>query len=1556
MNLDWRNIRAINGSLQQGFEKLCVQLADAEKPDNSKFIATGNPDAGVECFAVLPRGSEWGWQAKYFPGPMETPQWRQLDDSVKTALDKHPSLVRYFVCAPLDLPDARIPGQTSARQRWEQRVAKWKGWAQERDMSVEFTWWGEHELTNILAKPRHIGRLQFWFGHLGLDNDWFRRRADEAVLAAGPRYTHEIHVDLPITHKLELFGRTESSLDDIKSLAIVIRRSLSAIASEGRQIEAPEASKQLSILTQAANTVVAELGSLEPLPAGEIPLKQLGLLADAAVVAADEAIDYLSKLDDTRQGRDASDHSSPIRRIVNDIRYLRYSLFQVQSAASEAEEITNSELLLLKGNAGTGKTHLLCDLAYRRIDSEAPTVLLMGHRFTEQSEPWQQALRLLSLPGANAEEFVGALEAAAQAHGKRALFIVDAVNESRGPEIWPKHLPAFLAPLNASPWISVVISVRSTYVDVVIPENVREASVPLTHEGFAGHEYDALKTFFEHYGLELPSSPMLNPEFQNPLFLKTICRGLQLRGDTRLPRGFQGITATFDMYLDAVNGSLAQDLDYNPGDQYVMRALSSIVQKIRDSDDQWLLSLPRSLAEDVVNELLPGQPFSRSLYHGLVREGLLFVDRVPHDKRPSEEIVHIAYERFADHAIAAFLLDQHLDPADPEAAFSLNGGLAFINHGKGSYLRQGLLEAMSIQVPERTGKELVEFAPNLRSHWHTAEAFLQSIIWRRSNAFSDSTIRIVNNLLFSTETLGNQSALEALLTVAIIDGHPLNADFLHRTLQQAAMPDRDAWWSIYLYDAWSWDASAVQRLISWAWEISQQADPDDRTIDLCTVTLAWMLTTSHRFVRDRATKALVNLLTGRLAAIRRMVKRFADVDDPYIVERVYAVAYGVAMRSRDPDGVGQLAQMVYAKVFESGTPPPHLLLRDYARGIIERAIHLEADIHIDLALIRPPYNSQWPKIPTEDEIQLLDRTLDQTPNNDDGSKYGWYAIKHSVQDWGDFARYIIGTDSWSRRWLTLSLNEEPWRSPEERKRELMSRLSLAEQTALAAYDDARSSALSTELLTLRMLNIDHDLLIDDQPAESEENNPDYVRANLMARLSRILASAIANAELEDARENLVATLSEEHRNEWGNIDEHERPPGLDPKIIQRYVLSRVVELGWSTERFGQFDRRPNSRYQYGRRPHKPERIGKKYQWIALHEILAFIADRYQFREGGERSYDGPWQIGRRDIDPSVVLASMSSEKKPTREHLTKWWAPLAYDNWRPELPAEQWISDDSDIPALDAGLVISQPLEPDTQWINTYGFQICRQPYSADTDPYDTERREVWLWTMACLVPKGTADRFIEWVLSGKYWDGQWQQSVLDLTINDVFLGEYGWSPAYLWQSEGNDPDLREWCHPSGSSPATAEIVVATHSIDGGGYDCSVDDGSGITVYLPTQAIINGCELRWTGSKGDYIDKNSVRAAFDPSAHEGGPNALLLSIAVLEKYLSDHDLELCWAVTGEKQILGTFGQPYGLLKMQGAYGYRNGKLVGKHNSEYIPRPYPTNNDISADEGSSAPLK
>ena len=515
MALNWHDIRCLNGSQDTGFEELCAQLARAESPATANFIRKGSPDAGVECYCILRDDREWGWQAKYFHA-MGNSQWSQLDRSVKAALDKHRALTRYFVCIPLDRPDARTSGRKSMLQRWDERVEKWRGWAQDRKMSVEYVWWGSSELIDRLSRSEHVGRRYFWFGQPGFDKPWFQARHDEAVSSAGPRYSPEIHVELPIARDLERFGRSESVFNEVKSHAREMRRAYQNLGGMSRSEDGSDPTASIERLLGLLSQLIAMFAGIEPQPIGKLPFSDISSKVEAAIEEADRIAGLFRKQEQEHRARRQEGHvtSRPGQSSVGErgyfIRQLQHELDEVLSSLKRADKFASGRLMVLKGAAGTGKTHLLCDFAQRRIVSGMPTVLLMGQRFVTDDAPWAQALQHLDLARLSAEEFVGALEAAAQAADCRALLIVDALNEGQGRVIWPAHLAAFLSTLCRSPWIGVLLAVRSQYENVILPEHVREQAADVTHEGFDEHQYDATHVFFEHYGLEFPQHRSCN--------------------------------------------------------------------------------------------------------------------------------------------------------------------------------------------------------------------------------------------------------------------------------------------------------------------------------------------------------------------------------------------------------------------------------------------------------------------------------------------------------------------------------------------------------------------------------------------------------------------------------------------------------------------------------------------------------------------------------------------------------------------------------------------------------------------------------------------------------------------------------------------------------------------------------------------------------------------------------------------------------------------------------------------------------------------------------------
>ena len=629
MSLSWSDLRALNGSQETGFEELCSQLARLETPVGAEFIRAGSPDGGVECFSRLEGGAEWGWQAKFFRGPLRDAQLNQLDRSVKAALEAHPGLVRYFVCIPRDRSDGRRKGVTTELDRWESRVAKWEGWAQDRGMSVEFVWWGASELYSRLAAGEQAGRRQFWFGAgAQLSDGWFSQHLDSAIDAAGPRYTPEVHVDVPLVREFELFGRAESAIMEVRRLAKGVRQQPARMLRRLVDDEALDAIPELN----GVDELVAEVGEalIEsrcppddewPLPAIMSAVEDLLEKLEACDVplraAASEHDQNADSEDGTRGYR-----QNPYRDVADRVLALQDALWVVLDTLRRFERVVNSSLMIVTGDAGVGKTHLLCDVARERLAQGRPTVVLMGQQFTTTDPPWIQARALLDLGDIRAQQFVGALEAAAQAAGTRALIMIDAINEGEGHQIWPHHLADLLNRLAASPWIGVVLSVRTPYVAHIIPAEVRDTAYELTHHGFKHSTSTPLSSgSVSTTAWMFPATPLLRPDVRQSVVPQDrSARGSTIAsGEQTIPVGSEGIITVFDRYLERDRQAISpSERDHDRQDRAWSPGRSTRWPPNLPSHGT-LAWLPRTASpSELVDPLSPASGFRGSLYRALV--------------------------------------------------------------------------------------------------------------------------------------------------------------------------------------------------------------------------------------------------------------------------------------------------------------------------------------------------------------------------------------------------------------------------------------------------------------------------------------------------------------------------------------------------------------------------------------------------------------------------------------------------------------------------------------------------------------------------------------------------------------------------------------------------------------------------------------------------------------------------------------------------------------------------------------------------------------------------
>jgi len=1518
MTINWQNLRPWNGSQNIAFEKLICQLAAYEQvPQGSIFIRKAAPDAGIECFWKLPNGDEWGWQAKFFLTPPDNNQWRQLDESVQKALEKHLQLTSYTICLPIDRQDPRIDDQKWFMDKWNEHVDKWQSWAKEKGKSVEFNYWGEHEIWERLSREEHRGRYFFWFNKELFSQQWFENRIEEAVANVGPRYTPELNVELPIARLFDGLGQTPDFYTRIMNLYGKIKTTHSKVQSR----KALEAAKdEFESLKEFINQVLSIIDSVENAEPSHIDWDRIDKLAQKSITLSWNCIQKLKDVAKEKKEKGASCRKQEFYQHPEDYGYERYHLTELirtlvtlkDFAQSKEARLSNVPALLLVGQGGTGKTHLFCDVAKRRIRSGFPTVLLLGGQFNKD-EPWSQIIRLLGLT-CTKEDFLGALEAAAQARGARALILIDALNEGEGKDIWHKHLAGMLTTLSRYPWIAIAVSVKTSYESTLIPDGlVPNRLIKEKHTAFAGHEYQATKAFFNYYGIVHPSVPLLVPEFQNPLFLKLFCLGLKNRGLTKVPPGLRGITTVFNFFIESVNEKLSKPeyLDFDPKSQLVQKAVEKLAEAMAEKGSLWL---PREEAQSIVNALLPREGYERSLFRHMISEGLLAEDRFRTGDEEWCEGIHFSYERLADHLVAKQLLDKHLDPEKPSYSFHPDRPLgSFLKDEWTCWRNRGLIEAFSIQLPERIQKELPQIAPYCADFQPIREAFVESLIWRNPGTITDATLNYVNEYIIKYEDTHDQF-LNALLTVASNPDHPFNADFLHKNLMNFELAERDAWWSIFLHYQYG-EHGAVDRLVDWAWSPEDKSHINDEAIRLCGIALSWFLTTSNRYLRDRATKALVSLLTNRIHVLREIIHKFLNVNDPYVLERLFAVAYGCAMRSMDNNAIAALAKNIFEWIFRDGTPPPHILLRDYARGVIELALHRGIKLDINVEKIRPPYKSDWPsfEIPTEEELKKYRKWQEGMPDEE----WARVHLYDSVMGFGDFSRYIIGTNFGHFDWSSRRLNEPRKPSRKEIYENFVESLTDRQRRAWERYHTIR---MNVELYR----RLDETSKREIFKHEFTEEDLDYA----IACAEQFLRKTLGKKKLKMFEEHVLPYL-----NSPALYNDEYR---FDLSVAQRWIFKRVLDLGWTIERFGQFDRNVNRYFNYRREAHKPERIGKKYQWIAYHEFLARISDNFEFKgdSWSERAekYEGPWQVRVRDIDPSCLIKK--TERQEWEHHLNTWWFPSSYNDWDSEPDDVKWLRNSEDLPVIEPLIEVTNP-EDGSRWLVLEAFYRWEQPTPPGEDRFEIPRREIWYMLKSYIVKKSDIEELFDWAKKQNFM-GRWMPESHETT--QVFIGEFFWSPAFEYF---NIPYYHHDGWTQGhNNQIPKEVLVTTdqYMLESTGYDCSIDDT--IHIYLPAKWIVNNMCLHWNGVEGHFYDNQGNLIAFDPSIRTPGPGVLLINRDVFLKFLDDNGYDLLWTILGEKNYFGGSMSPddwKGRLELSGVYRINKDNIEGVLNPKFVSR-------------------
>jgi hypothetical protein len=691
------------------------------------------------------------------------------------------------------------------------------------------------------------------------------------------------------------------------------------------------------------------------------------LLADMAHWRAEEA-----KLPSSARDSDYSSVRNTVRDNMNAIgRCLAIVRDEKEYIQSAAFKVLADPQLLVSGEWGTGKTHLLCDVTQIRVGRGHATVLVLAKNF-QGSVVAEICARIEA--GRTAVEVFDRLEELANVTGERAVIIVDGVNEGRRRE-WREAVTALQALIADRPGIGLIVTCRTPFESIAIEQKDLEKLHKVTHLGFDDQEFDAQAAFFQYYNLPLPEVPLLDREFSRPLTLKLICQSLHNLTGKKLVQGFAGIasgqkgmTYILESFVNRVGEPIEREYGLRAkGCWGLLKGSDQIADKRLAGFAPCMAAnlrgyVRRSEADRIIAAHYPGlKPAQRSQLLDVLRtNGLIEEDAVWYSTNSgfkSRIVLRLPYQRFSDHLVARHLLKTHLDTssaASIKRSFTTKSPLARIfrlsNRYHREYAEPGWAQALITEFPERVGKRLPrkqrelffvlpKQAQDLNAYF---DPFIEGLFWRDPAAFTEGTRGVINQYL----NAGSQAwerMVDALAAVSTKPRHPYHARRLYDFLARYSMPDRDLQWSEYLRRRYA--SPTIHRLLTWA-EKFNTANMTQGSATELVVLLSLVLVTVVRGDRDLVTKALVLIGERFPEVLFTHVVTSLGFNDPYVPERMLAAAYGTTLSLVDSEAaptfrplLGDLAKTLYRKMFASDAryATHHTLMRDYALGIIQIA-------------------------------------------------------------------------------------------------------------------------------------------------------------------------------------------------------------------------------------------------------------------------------------------------------------------------------------------------------------------------------------------------------------------------------------------------------------------------------------------------------------------------------------------------------------------------------------------------------------------------------------------
>lgn len=978
----WNDFESTSNNINEDFENLCRIFFKFHFVKNKAVVLSqraNNP--GIETEPVKIGDKRVGFQAKYFTNQIS---YDDILDSAKKTVEYYSNQIdKVIIFCNKDI------NLSAANFKKAEELLAANGITVELCCNNNIL-----DLINTLDEYAIIKAL--FFNKLSLTTDWFNKHLENSLKELGPKYTPEFHVDTEEWHAFfEVLYRTSW-----------IEAYLQRIIDDAR-----EELKRISGVEELKREIIEVIDGLT------IPNHnhyEECLHWYTLFISIKQRIDEISAPTYEKWFKIINRETNCSREEINEVenKYHAYvELFNIIESFDLSKDkylkYLNSNCLLIEGKVGSGKSHLLGYEAELHGNKDlCRSILLLGHKLVLNDQPQKQIMSELGLDGSTFHEFIQACEAKGEIDGGITVIMIDALNECSAHRIWKTFFNDIISEIEKYKYVRFVCSIRSTYKEIffddAVCDRINNREIPLLQlDGFRNILVNAVSAFFSYYNIPITTAAMFYNEFENPLFLRTYCEaysGIEYVGS-------RGIFALYKNYIEKEEKKIKEQLDISNGMHYA-DIIFGIIGKYLFTNKS------NSIPYKVLLDLAKAEYVSKEVIDAFLKSQII-VDYY----YETESRVFVEYELYRDFIVSKYLID-NVSSFDELKAIVQKRMLVLDDHLS---LRRheviGYFATLSVLAKEKYNKEIIDFLSILPTTdnfgFYVYDGFVSEYInayhWRSNNDInSKDYFEIVVPYIKTNHCI--ETHIENMLSLA---GRKcsLNAYALTKWLFPMSLAHRDHIWTIYINEHYNKGNQIYNTIQYFLAEDLINLTREERLIygqELC-----WFLSASNRPLRDQSSRALVKVLKNNLGVITRLIEIFINVNDTYIISRLFCCAYGAILLSTDEldqNEVKKLASFIFNEIFNKEFVYPDILLRDYALNILEYFVDKGYSFDFPMQKCRPPYKStDVPDIP----IDIINKEY----NLEKGKGNGTNAIKRSMEPdcskggftgmYGDFGRYVF---------------------------------------------------------------------------------------------------------------------------------------------------------------------------------------------------------------------------------------------------------------------------------------------------------------------------------------------------------------------------------------------------------------------------------------------------------------------------------------------------------------------------------------------------------------------